>query len=207
MQIGAVYGVGLVALMSLAFSLPGTRGGFFHSAAALLPWLTAAAPLGLDAAVEAAARRLPHWQPEKSKPIFTALLVLCTVVLAGVVYLMRVVGTEPAGTAWQRQDAAYEAAAVWLSQNAGSHDMAVVNNPPGWYYWTGQPAVVIPNGEVETLLRVAQDYGARWVLLDQNHPAGLAGLYASPASDSRLTLRATFGGAGTPAAYLLERSP
>jgi hypothetical protein len=50
-------------------------------------------------------------------------------------------------------------------------------------------------------------YRARWLLLDRNRPAGLAGLYAAPEAEPRLRLLATFGGQGPAPTYLLERSP
>jgi 4-amino-4-deoxy-L-arabinose transferase-like glycosyltransferase len=203
-QLGVLYGFGLLVLMTLAFSFPGPRGGYFHSGAALLPWLMAAAPLGLDAAVEAAARRLPHWQPQKSKPVFTALLVIGSVVLAAVVFVTRVVGPPASSPAWERQDSVYAQAAAWLAAEPVGDDLAVVNNPPGWYYWTSRPAIVIPNGDVPVLLRLMDDYNARWLLLDHNYPAGLAALYAQPESEPRLRLRARLGTAGEPPAYLLE---
>jgi 4-amino-4-deoxy-L-arabinose transferase-like glycosyltransferase len=208
LRIGGLYGLGLLALMSLAFTFPGPRGGFFHSGAALLPWLMGAAPLGLDAAVEAVARRLPHWRPEKSKPIFTTLLVLVTAAMAAVVFTLRVLGREPGVAAWNRQDRVYADAAGWMAAfGASGDDLVVVNNPPGWTYWSNRPGIVIPNGDPETLLRVMKDYRARWLLLDANRPAGLASLYAAPGEEPRLRLLATLGTDGPAPMYLLERRP
>jgi hypothetical protein len=82
------------------FTFPGARGGYFHSGAALLPFFMPAAVVGLDTAVEAAARLLRHWQPERSKPIFTGLLVAGVVGLSGVVFWQRVVGADIGHTTW-----------------------------------------------------------------------------------------------------------
>ena len=205
-QVSVLYGMALFALMTFAFSLPGARGGYFHSGAALLPVLTAVTLVGLDATVDAASRRLPHWQPHRSKPVFSMLLVLSTVVLTFTVYWLRVVGPDPQQPAWSRQDAAYAEAGAWLADIGAADGLAVTNNPPGWYYWTGQTTIVIPNAETPGLLRAMDDYDARWLLLDQNYPAGLAGLYLDPHSEPRLSLRATFGQADAPV-YLFERVP
>ena len=205
-QVGAAYGLALLAAMSLGFSLPGARGGYFHSAAALLPWLMAAAPLGLDAAVDAVARRLRHWQPERSQPVFAGLLVVGVLGVSVAVYGLRVFGAAPARTAWRQREAVYGEAAAWMVANGAGEGLMAANNPPAWTYWSGQPAIVIPNGGLETLLRVMDDYATRWVLLDQNYPEGLKGLYAAPESAMGLRLRATLGGEG-PAVYLLERAP
>jgi len=54
------------------------------------------------------------------------------------------------------------------------------------------------------LLAVARRYGARWVALDWNYPADLAGLYEQPESDPRLVLVETYqAGEGRPV-YLLR---
>ncbi len=204
-QISLLYGLALFGVMTFAFTWPGARGGYFHSGAALLPVFSAVALIGLEAGVEALSRRLRHWQPMKSIPIFTALLVLGTITLALVVFAARVIGPDPSRLAWDRQDAVYAEAGAWMAANQAAPGVVVANNPPGWSYWTGQPAIVIPNGAAPVLLRVMDDYDARWLVLDQNYPAGLAGLYAQPESEPRLTLRARFGEPGAQPVYLLER--
>jgi len=62
----------------------------------------------------------------------------------------------------------------------------MVANPPAFWYHTGCPAVAVPNGDVEVLLAVADRYGVRYVLLDRNRPAALAGLYAQEQLHPRL---------------------
>jgi hypothetical protein len=69
----------------------------------------------------------------------------------------------------------------------------MVGNPPGFWYHTHRPAVVVPNGDVETLLAAADRYGARYVLLDRNRPAHLAGLYTGDAPHPRLQPVAAWG--------------
>jgi hypothetical protein len=84
-------------------------------------------------------------------------------------------------SAWRDADAAYREAGAWLdAHNAPNDTVIMVGNPPGFWYHTHRPAVVVPNGDVETLLAAADRYGARYVLLDRNRPAHLAGLYTAP---------------------------
>jgi hypothetical protein len=61
-----------------------------------------------------------------------------------------------------------------------------VNNPPGFFAVTEWPAVVIPNGDPSMLHQVVERYGVGWVVLDANHPAGLAALYQEPAASDWL---------------------
>jgi hypothetical protein len=170
------------------------RGGYFHSGAALLPFISALAVAGLDAAVEAVASVLKHWQPQRSRPVFTTLLVLGAMALTAL-RVAPVVNHPPA-------DLVYGEVGQWLAQADGPGAVVAVNNPPSFFYHTGLASIVIPADDVETLLRAMADFGARWLVLDANVAEGLAGLAADPRSEPRLQLRATFGGT-----YVLERVP
>ena len=204
-QLAMLYGLALLAAMTLVFTFPGARGGYFHSGAALLPFLMPAAALGLEAAVEAVARRLPHWQPEKSKPIFGALLVAFAVLLTAAVFWQRVIGAQP--TTWSASERVYGEAGAWLATQGDTGVITAANDPPGWNYWTGRPAIVIPNGDAATLRQAMQTYGARFVLLDENRPGALSALYANPNSVDVFIPRATFSGSAGQPAYLLELVP
>ncbi|NIV31231.1 MAG: hypothetical protein GWN58_17575, partial [Anaerolineae bacterium] len=50
-------------------------------------------------------------------------------------------------------------------------------------------ALAIPNEPLETILDVADRYGARYVVLDDARPRTTDGLYRGEISSSRLTLR------------------
>jgi hypothetical protein len=54
----------------------------------------------------------------------------------------------------------------------------VVNNPPGFYLATSRSAIVIPDGDEQSLLAAARRFGAGYLVLDENNPK-LAGLYQS----------------------------
>src|SRR5690606_34474065 len=76
-----LYTLLLFAAMSLFFTLPGQRGGLFHSSAALWPWMTVLAAGGINFAVDFAAARLPHWQPATAKKMFSALFLLVALII------------------------------------------------------------------------------------------------------------------------------
>jgi len=194
-QLAALYGIVLFAAMTFAFTFPGARGGYFHSGAALLPFISALAVVGLEAAVEGAARVLKHWRPQRSKPVFTVLLVAGAVALTGLRF-------APLTRAGPPPDAVYAEIGQWLLRAEGPGAVVAVNNPPAFYYYTGLASLAIPADDVDALLRAMSDFEARWLVLDANVAEGLAGLAADPTSEPRLQLRATFG-----ATYLLERVP
>ena len=188
-QAAMIYGAALYLAMSLAFTFPGVRGGMFHSGAALLPFIFASAMVGLDAVVAWVAARRASWNVATARCVFTWGLVAMAVLVSGAIYASRVRN-------WNQADAVY--AAIGERLRNPSSDIVMVNNPPGYVYHTGQSAIVIPNGDVDTLLAAARRYGATWVVLDANRPAALAGLYDQPPSDPRLTLAQTFESGGKP---------
>jgi hypothetical protein len=73
-------------------------------------------------------------------------------------------------------------------------DIVAVNNPAGYYAASSRPAIVIPDGAVDTLLAAARRFGARYVLLESNHPAGLEELYERPADQPGLRFLKTVEG-------------
>jgi len=174
-----LYGAALYLVMSLAFTFPGVRGGMFHSSAALLPFIFSAAMIGLDAAINWAAARRTTWNVTMARRVFTGGLIALAIMLSGMIYLPKVRG-------WNQADAIYDVIGARLSDQPSA--IVMVNNPPGYVYHTGQRAIAIPNGDVDTLLAAARRYGAEWIVLDANRPAALAALYERPQSDSRLTL-------------------
>ncbi|MGQ0600714.1 MAG: hypothetical protein ACT4QE_03345, partial [Anaerolineales bacterium] len=199
-QLALLYGLALLAAMSLAFTFPGPLGGYLHSGAALLPFVWPAALVGLDAVVEAIAKRLKHWQPEKSNPVFTALLVLGAVALTAAVSFGKLVGADPRNPPSAQADTVYADIGAVLA----SESTVAVNNPPAFHYFTGLQAIVIPTGGPDTLVRAMDDFGARWLVLDRNIVPELWPLYENPTGDPRLALRQTFvSGGGN--VYLFER--
>lgn len=163
---------------SLAFTFPGPRGGFFHASAAALPFLFVAAAEGLEAAVAWMARRR-RWPSRQAQWVFA------TATVAGAIALSVSVAAEKL-PAWQATDVVYPQIGEWLTQREGEPAIVMIANPPAFWYHTGYPAVVVPNGDPQTLLAVADRYGVRYVILDQNRPTPLARLYAGEESHPRL---------------------
>jgi hypothetical protein len=94
-----------------------------------------------------------------------------------------------------------------LDTAADPSAVVVVNNPPGFYYFTARPSIVVPGGNVDMLLQAAKDFDARWVVLDANVSEGLKELYAQPASEPRLELRQTFTDAAARPVYVFQVEP
>jgi len=165
-------------LHSLVFTFPGPRGGFFHASAPVLPFLFAAGAEGVEGAVGWVGRRR-RWNLRQAQAVFGVAAAVLAVLLS--VYV-----TAQKLPSWQRADAVYQQVGRWLAQEGTAGESVMVANPPAFWYHTQCPAVAVPNGDVEVLLAVADRYGVRYVLLDRNRPAALAGLYAQEQLHPRL---------------------
>lgn len=165
-----LYALGLHLTMTFIFPFPGYRGGLFHSAAALLPWWMALGLVGLDAAVDALAKRRRRWRPNTAKPFFTAALLLFAVVFS----LLNVFGNRvPASVS-----PLYAALDTALPADA----RVMINDPAALYYFTGRGGAALPNNPPETLLEIADRYGMTYLLLDgrEGTPLPLWSLFDTP---------------------------
>ena len=174
-----LYTLFLFAAMSLVFTFPGERGGLLHSSVALWPWFMALVPVGIGWSVDGLARRLPHWQPERAKRLFTGLFIGVALVMSLVVGLAR-------GSA-DIVAMLYPEVGTLLPDDA----VVMVGNAPGFYYHTGLSAYSIPNEPLETVLAAAARYHITHLILDENRPLPLADLYQGMVTPPTLELVTT----------------
>ena len=191
---GALIYLGLVfGMMTIVFTFAGDRGGLFHSTGALLPFFYAAAPIGLDSLIGWLAARRRRWQAASARRVFTLASIALAIGLGWFVYRGRVIGADLNDPVWNQVDGASLAIERALIDRGEIDPIVMVNNPPLFTYHTGLRSIVIPDGDVTTLLAAAQQFGVRWVVLDANRPAGLAAVYAQPDSAAGLRREANFG--------------
>jgi hypothetical protein len=171
---------------SLVFTFPGWRGGFFHASGALLPFLYVAAVEGLDGAVHWVAQRRRTWSYQQARMVFGVAAIVIAIGLSGYMAGKKLPAWRRAGVTYRRIDA-------WLTSQGISDATVMTADPPAFWYHTRRPAVVVPNGNVGTLLTVCDRYGVEYVVLEVNHPAGLEGLYEERVTSERLNLAMTFG--------------
>ncbi|MBI5564812.1 MAG: hypothetical protein HY870_07955, partial [Chloroflexi bacterium] len=184
----------LFGVMTMVFTFAGDRGGLFHSAGALLPFFYAVAPIGLDALIGWIAARRRTWQVRPARVVFTLASIGLAMGLSWFVYRGRVIGADVNKPVWNQADEVYGPIGRAVIDRGAIDPIVMVNNPPLFTYHTGLRSIVIPNGDEAMLLTAAQQFGARWVVVDANRPAGLADIYADPASDPRFKLAAVIEG-------------
>ncbi len=192
-----IYFFFIYLIHSLAFTFPGWRGGFFHASGVLLPFLYAAAVEGLDAVVGWAARRRRSWDRRQAQAVFAAAAVVGAVVLSAYAMAEKLL-------VWRDTDLVYQEADCWLAQQKAEKAIVMVGDPPAFWYHTGRPAVVVPNGGPDTMLAAADRYGVQYVLLDPNRPSPLARLYDGTIPHPRLRPVATWRDKGV-VLYIIER--
>jgi hypothetical protein len=198
------YAVLLYLVMTFAFTFPSWRGSLFHSASAFLPFLAVAVPPGVDAAVHWVARRRRTWEAALAARFFRVGFVVLAVFFSIFLYAQGVFGALVGGSSdiplWNQRDAAYPPLARWLDQNARADDIVMVVDPPTFYNLSHRRAIIIPTDSVDAVFDAAQRYGARYLILEFDHPKPLRALYRREASVPGLTRVADFrDGMGRPA--------
>ncbi len=171
-----------LGIMTFVFPFAGAQGGFLHSGSAIQPVLWAAVPFGLESFINLGVR-LRHWNAQKSWPVFASGVVLMCGLFTLAIFWSRVIGSDLSQPVWSQSDRQYTAVTQALQDlGAGPEQRVLVNNPPGYYLASGGEALVIPDGDVATLLAVAQRYMANYLVLEPNHVTGLDWLYQNPGS-------------------------
>ncbi len=187
-HLAAWYAGLLLVAMTFVFTFPGPRGGLFHSAGVLLPFIFTAALVGLDVAIEWAATRRRRWDASAAKKVFGLGLVALALLVSGFVFCRAAAQPTPSQTGY----AVYGQLVDWLNDRRQIEQVVMLGDPPGYWYAGGGPSIMLPNEPVETVLAVADRYGARYLVLDGNRPGSMAQLYAADVSHPRLLTVYTF---------------
>jgi hypothetical protein len=180
----------LFLFMTLAFPFAGSRGGVFHSSAALMPLLYALAAGGIGSAAGWIAPRL-HWETGRTQAMLSSIAVMLAAGLTLWAFAGKA-GFLGAGQSFSRNQTTYREAARIMRARGESTPRVAVGDPPGFFIASGWSAIPIPNGDEQVLRQAASAYGATWVVLEADHPAGLGALYLSPAPASWLAPPVSF---------------
>ena len=167
-------------LMSVVFPFAGERGGFFHAGAAVQPLVWALAPLGLAAALRPLAR-WRRWDFPQAERVLGWGLVAAAVLLSLLAVQRRVIGSDWRKTAWDKEWRAFVRLEAGLEARGVPKDAVIlVNNPPGFTLFTGRPSLVVPSGSRTSAGEVARRYGARYWILEPDHPKPFNHAYCHP---------------------------
>jgi hypothetical protein len=187
MVIAALY-YGLVfILMTVVFPFAGSRGGFIHSAAGVQPFFWAMVPIGLDRFLGWGERKR-GWGLDEARRFFQIGLVLIMVLLTSVIFYQRVIEKQNGISAWQVEENHYNNIYDELvaKRILKTDSVVMVKNPPGWFFMTGLPAVVIPDADESTVRNVSQRFNTDILILEKDHVNGLNSLYNTATSRTGL---------------------
>lgn len=180
----AVLFYGLIfILMTMVFPFAGSRGGFIHSAAGVQPFFWAMVPIGLDRFLGWGERKR-GWSLDEARRVFQIGLVLIMVLLTGFIFYQRVLEKQNGISAWQVEENHYNKVYEELVANKTlkPDSVVMVKNPPGWFFVTGLPAVVIPDGDESTVRNISQRFNANILILEKDHVNGLNSLFTISSS-------------------------
>ncbi len=187
-QVGGLMWLSTLGVMTVVFPFAGSRGGFFHSGAALQPLIWSLSAVGLDAAVRWAARKR-RWNLRQAVRVLGGGLVVINLAVSASLYAANVIGEDAIHPKWSRSwEEALRTAALIQMQGGGPQDVVMVNNPPGYAAANRQPAISVPNEAAAVTLDAARRYQARWLVLDTNVPKPLEALFFQPGNRDGLRL-------------------
>lgn len=167
-QVGFLAWSLLLLSMTLVVPYQGARGGFFHAGAAVQPLFWALAPMGLQVFVEWGQRKR-GWNPQEARRVFAPALVVFAMALTTFVIVRGWVEEGSREHPWNLNQQRYSLAEQFLQQMGfGKKAVIMVGNPPGYYVATRRPAIIIPYGDLGTILAVGRRYGAKVLLVDED---------------------------------------
>ncbi|MDP9483097.1 MAG: glycosyltransferase family 39 protein, partial [Chloroflexota bacterium] len=156
-----VYATLLFAFSALISAVHVPNGTFIHSAVALAPHASILALEAVVWLVAWVAIRRRGWDAAEASRVFVGAAVALTM-LVGVGF------SFATRAAWAEERAIKVAVGTALAQAGAAPSEVVMSlDTGGVRYWTGHPGVVAPDDPIATVERVAQAYGARWLLVER----------------------------------------
>jgi hypothetical protein len=194
-QVAVIAWLLTLGAMTVVFPFAGARGGFFHSGAAVQTMWWVLAPLGLERVI-AWGNRKRRWDVIRAGTIFRPALIIMAALMTIIIVYGRVIGGG-GGRVWDQEQTAYGQIKEFLtSQGMAETEVVMVANPPGFYLASGNPAIAVPDGDLNTLIAVAQKYEARYIILEQTStPGSLMMVYLHPDSQPGLNYLGAIEGA------------
>jgi hypothetical protein len=159
------------------FPFSGARGGFFHSGSAFQIVLWGMAGTGFWIFLDWGHKKR-SWNYSLSTKVFSIALITLTLMLSSVAYIQKVIGNFQTPWIWDKENIEYvQIEKLLLSKSIDTDIPILIKNPPGYFISTGRSAIVIPDGDLSTVLEVARKYHSTIMALDKDHVPALDSLY------------------------------
>jgi len=153
----------LFVVMSIIFPFAGSRGSFFHAAAALQTvWFTASV-VGVDVLV-AKARAQGHFTPDASQ-VFRVALVFGMAIMTLYLAYIAIFKND-----WNQFQRIYQRTEEMLAKNgAQPADVVIVANAPGYFVTSGRSAIIVPDENLESVHALADKIKAKFLVLEKTY--------------------------------------
>lgn len=188
---GSIAWLMMFALMSVVFPFAGWRGGYFHVSAAFQPLVWCLASEGLGGFVHWGVRKR-DWNATQALRVFSIFILIFLLILTAYIYKVRVIGNDPSQPVWEesqrRQAQICNALRMVLTGDELREEVMMINNPIGFYLVCERSAVSVPVGGERAVQMVAQQFGARFLVLESDHPLELGDYFFAPRNTGLLTL-------------------
>lgn len=185
-RFGIVYVCVLFFLMTVIYPMQGSRGGFFHSTTAMLTAVSITAAVGLDRVVEWMGQKR-KWNLSAARWILLSGIVVFSLLASVWIYKNRVIGRDISNPDWPADGIDYTKFIMIVDSESVR---IMVNNPPCFTMQTGIESVAIPDGDINTLLKVGEKFHITHLLLDSNAPIDLLPYLTEEKIDPRLEKKA-----------------
>ncbi len=187
----------LLLAMAFVFTFPGMRGSMLHSSIALVAYLAVAVPPGIDVIVRWVARRRRKWGERSAQVFFRWGFIALAAGLSIFLYAQGVFGSMSGSGAttplWNDRDVEYREIGRELDALAVPPLQPIMTvDPPSFFNETGRRSIYLPTDNAEALFRAAEQFGARYLVLENDHPIPLNELYAGRAQVGGLAPVAKF---------------
>lgn len=178
--LGALAWLTIFMVMTLIFPYQGSRGGFFHSGAALQPLFWSLVPVGLMYLINWG-KRIRGWNSIQAIRALSVGVISIMIIVTIFTTWQRIFGRYGMRPAWGAVELTYREVGKYLDSIDSSNEAIVmVNNPPGFYALTGRKAIVIPHGDLSVTFQAGKHYEASYLVLDENHPKDLVDIFTNP---------------------------
>jgi hypothetical protein len=172
--------LGTFGVMTAVFPFSGSRGGYFHSSAALQPVLWVFSAKGLEYLLMLGVK-WRHWNMTYAKTILGGGSIALALVVTIFLFQLRVIGENWRLPIWGVSWVQYQRIENELELlKVRSDEIIFINDPPSFYAVAQRPAFVIPDGDEKMILEAAKRYQGTILVLEKNHPVGLNNLYDNP---------------------------
>jgi hypothetical protein len=155
-------------VMTLIFPYAGGRGSFIHSLTSIQILLWSLVPLGLEKVVNYFVK-MRNWKAEKSFRIFSITFVCFTALISGFIFLTKLNHGLEGKIPWNDSQRTFQAVEKQLVNiNDEKTSVIMVNDPPGYYLASGRTAIMIPTGEIESIIDASRRFDAKYILVDSD---------------------------------------